>query len=347
MINNSPGVLSNNNINSDGLFFCTLFNSAYLSRGLALYQSLIDHCPKVHLFIFAFDEECYLFLKALELKKATIISLGEFEDEQLLTVKSSRTAGEYCWTCTPTTILFCLQKYNLDHCTYLDADLLFFKDPRVLLDEMGENSVLITEHRFSPEHDQSANGKYCVQFVCFKNDTNGLKVLNWWRNACIDWCYNRVENGKFGDQKYLDCWTIDFEGVHELQHLGGGVAPWNVQQYEFNNKEQAIQGVELKTGKTFELVFYHFHDFKYVLNNTVRLTAEHYFLPESAVSLIYRPYLKYLRNAEELIEETDCSQKYNEKKLDLAWLNRSLMRRVRFLLQGYYKNYYRRALLNS
>ena len=47
--------------------------------------------------------------------------------------------------------------------------MFFYSNPRVLYDEMGANSVLITEHRYTKEYDQSAtSGKYCVQFVTFK-----------------------------------------------------------------------------------------------------------------------------------------------------------------------------------
>jgi hypothetical protein len=108
---------------------------------------------------------------------------------------------------------------------------------------MKDASVLITDHRYAPEYDQSkGSGKYCVQFICFKNDDNGMKALKWWRDACIDWCFSRIKDGKFGDQKYLDDWTTQYSGVHELQHLGGGVAPWNVRQYLFDQINGIIKG---------------------------------------------------------------------------------------------------------
>ncbi len=274
------------------LNFCTLFNSNYLSRGLVMYESLLQQCDNFHLYIFAFDDKCYQFLKSQNYKHITVISLNEFEDEQLLRIKPTRSAAEYCWTCTASTILYSITHFGLENCTYIDADMLFYSNPIVLYNEMGSNSVLITEHRYTKEYDQSAtSGKYCVQFVTFKNDSNGMKVLNWWRNACIDWCYDRMEDGKFGDQKYLDDWTSRFEGVHELKHLGGGIAPWNVQQYEFEQNNKKLIGKELSTGKTFEAVFFHFHALRLFEDNVAMLTGTEYAINENVKIHFYKNYL--------------------------------------------------------
>ena len=113
----------------------------------------------------------------------------------------------------------------MKRCTYLDADLYFFSSPEPIFSEFNGRSILLTEHRYTKQYDQSvASGVYCVQFITFNADDDGLTALTWWRDACIDWCYARKEDGKFGDQKYLDAWPARFSGIHELQHLGGGVA---------------------------------------------------------------------------------------------------------------------------
>src|SRR5690606_12912481 len=143
--------------------FCTLFNSMYLSRGLAMYRSLEKHSRDFHLYIFAFDDECYDIQTRLSLPKATIISLSDFEDEQLLAVKPSRTAGEYCWTCTPSVILYSIQEFGLSNCTYLDADVFFYTDPSMLIDAANGASVIITPHRYTPLYEDSESGGiYCV-----------------------------------------------------------------------------------------------------------------------------------------------------------------------------------------
>jgi hypothetical protein len=273
--------------------FCTLFDSNYLSRGLAMYHSLKKNCDNFHLYVFAFDDKAYDILYKLSYEHITIISLKEFENEQLLAVKLSRSRAEYCWTCTPYTILHVLKNYKVDNCTYIDADLFFYSSPKVLFDEMADKSVLITEHRFTPKYDRSKiSGKYCVQFMVFKNNEDGLKVLNWWANACYDWCYDRYEDGKFGDQKYLDDWTTRFKGiVHELKHLGGGMAPWNIQQYEIADQKQVILK-EIKTGNLFNAVFFHFHYVRFYEKDLVDLGWLN--LDKQIINFFYGKYLDEL-----------------------------------------------------
>ncbi|WP_243406493.1 glycosyl transferase [Siphonobacter curvatus] len=323
------------------LYFCTLFNATYLTRGVAMYESLKKHCPHFHLYIYAFDTHSYEVLERLNLSQATIIGLDEWEDEQLLQLKSSRTAGEYCWTCTPATIWHTIQAYQLPHCTYIDADLLFFSNPDVLIKEMGEASVLITPHRYTPAYDQTeTSGKYCVQFVTFKRDARGLEALAWWKKACIDWCYNRFEDGKFGDQKYLDDWLDRFSGVHELQHLGGGVAPWNVQQYAFMKSEPQLQGKDLFTDESFEVVFYHFHSFSYSRSNILRLCNPSYMLPDSAIKHLYAPYIRALQQSYEAIRQVNQAATSHEIANNVSWLGRSWKKTILFWIKGHYANHY-------
>jgi hypothetical protein len=295
--------------------YTTLFDSYYLNRALAMYQSLVKNCPAFHLYIFAFDEKSEALLKKMNLAYVTVISLTEFEDERLLAVKNTRGKGEYCWTCTPSTVYYCITRFNLDHCTYIDADLYFFSNPNVLVDELKGGSVLITEHRYTKRYDQSAkSGIYCVQFVTFRNTTDGMKVLTWWRDRCIEWCFDRFEDGKFGDQKYLDDWPVRFGGVHVLQHLGGGVAPWNVQQLAIFEDGESYSVLEKRTGRTNDLVFYHFHALTFLRNGMVDLGT--YRLHKDARTL-YRDYLVHIAAVNETLKSLGFNpivQSYRAKK---------------------------------
>lgn len=315
--------------------YCTLFNSFYLSRGLALYRSLLKHAKKFHLYIFAFDDVTYQILSGLSLTHATIIPLAAWETPELLKVKKERTIGEYCWTCTPASTLHCLEKYNLAEICYLDADLFFWQDPQILLDSSEEASIIITDHHYTPVYDRSTeSGKYCVQFMYFKNNAAGKEALSWWRDACIEWCYDRVEDGKFGDQKYLDDWPSRFKQVKVLEHLGAGVAPWNVQQYEFVEKKSLLLRKN-HTWQTFDLVFYHFHALRFI-NNYVSLGD--YQLSSELIARIYRPYIQEL-----FAIEHDLKTKADLKAL-LNGLNLHGKKEMKFPLAIRLKNLIKRCL---
>ena len=311
--------------------FCTLFDRHYLTRGLALYDSLKKHCDSFHLYIFAFDDSSNNVLKKLNLRSATIISLTQFEDKELLNVKNTRTSAEYCWTSTSSTILYVLENFNVDSCTYIDADIYFYAFPKAIFDEMGDNSILITEHRFSDIYlsELPISGRYCVQFITFKNDKRALYSLRWWRARCLEWCYNWYEDGKFGDQLYLDDWTERFDGVHVLQHLGGGLAPWNIQQYSFTKNDFKFLGTEIITGKEFEVIFYHFHFLKFFTNGQIELGDR--LLNKNILIYFYKPYLELLKKIASEIKKIDntfdpngTSKKPIKLKTPLTYVKRKL-----------------------
>jgi len=277
------------------LNFCTLFDSNYLSRGLALFESLKRVSSDFHLFILAFDDESYQYLEKHREPELTIISLSDFENEKLKRVKSGRTAAEYCWTCTPAVILYCIEKFLLPSCTYVDADMIFYSDPLALIMEMGNESVLITEHRYTRDYDVSAtHGIFCVQFMYFKNDKNGLTALRWWRDRCLEWCFAYLEDGKFGDQKYLDDWPERFSGVHVLQHPGGGLAPWNIQQYLPAQKDDKLFVLDKRSGAQYPVVFFHFHGLKFYSDEKVECSGALYELNRQVKEMLYFPYIRKL-----------------------------------------------------
>lgn len=319
------------------LNFCTLFDSSYIHYGLALHESLIKQCKDFNLYIYAFDEKCYNYFIKANLPHLIIVKLEEFEDPSLLRIKPTRSKGEYCWTCTPSIILYSIKKFNLDSCIYVDADIYFFKNPQVLFDEMGHNSVLITEHRYTPSYNLSnKTGKYCVQFMIFRNDKNGNLALNWWRDRCIEWCYARIEDGKFGDQKYLDDWLTRFEGVHSLVHLGGGVAPWNIEQYDFFIENGILKGIELASQDKFNLIFYHYHSLKLYKHDISLLTSESYGITPNNFKLIYQPYLEKLKviSGQLRLNNIEVLNGFRSKNSIIAYL---------FFLNAKFKNYIRKV----
>lgn len=239
-------------------YYCTLFDRNYLIKGLAMYRSLERHGGNFRLYILCMDDHAYDLLSRLALARAELIRLSDFEDPALLVAKADRTVAEYCWTCAPCLPVYVLERHpEVNFITYLDADLLFYSSLEPIYEEIGSASSVIVEHRFSPRFQQAiVNGRYNVQWVSFRRDAAGLEALYWWRDKCIEWCFYRLEDDRMGDQKYLDCWTTKFKGVHELQHVGAGTGPWNYANYRIRDVGGQVWVDDVP------LVFYHFHSYR-------------------------------------------------------------------------------------
>jgi hypothetical protein len=211
------------------LYYCTYFDINYLIKGLALYRSLVRQAIPFRLWVLCFDEPTYEILRHLELPEIVPISLAEFEegDAELLGVKANRSRVEYYFTCTPSLPLYVL-KHNaeIDVISYLDADLFFFSHPAPIYEELGDQSILIVGHRFPPHlsEREQLNGTYNVGFLSLRKNSISLQCLEWWRERCLEWCYDRPEDGRFAvnltnNQMLVDSQPLVFFHFHGFRQI--------------------------------------------------------------------------------------------------------------------------------
>jgi len=280
--------------------YCTYFDHNYLPRGLALYHSLQRHAPDAELWVLCLSEACHRTLLALDLPNLVAVRLADFEaaNADVAATRSSRSQIEYYFTCSPAWILFVLESSpDAEWATYLDSDLFFFASPDPIYAEMKDAAFGIVPHRFSRGlEDQRRFGLYNVGWVSARRRDDGIAALRWWRERCIEWCYDRVEGDRFADQRYLDRMPEMFSGVHVISHLGANLAPWNLADYrlEWNDGRVEIE-------RRYPLLFFHFYGVKrsggYYFNS-----HRVYHAPFSGLmrDRLYKPYVAALAEAERL-----------------------------------------------
>jgi hypothetical protein len=275
--------------------FVTLFDANFLPQGLALFESLRAHCPHAKLWVLCMDEEVERTLAALNNPGLQTIPLREIEDSRLRKARADRNAREYCWTVTAFTFDAVFSRCpEAMRTTYLDADLFFFGSPRPLFEELESSgaSILVTEHGFDPAYDKSELvGRFCVQFLTMDRSRRAAETLHWWQEKVLEWCYDRREPGRFGDQKYLDEWPRLFgDRLRILAHRELALAPWNVRM------ESRRLGFSVKPA------FYHFHSFRIVSARRARMVEAGYAIPRAARPL-YREYAEAVGRSLSRIED--------------------------------------------
>ncbi len=282
-----------------------------------MIQSLIRHEEgNCVIFVVCMDEISRLILGKLNFPGVILIGLHHIEnyDRQFLATRQDRSIVEYYWTSTPVICNYLMEHFSeIETLIYLDADLLFFSSPSPIFEEFYDASILIHEHRFSPQLSHlEVNGKYNVGLVGFKNDPGGREAVSWWRERCIEWCYYRIEDGKLGDQLYLNDWPERFDRVRVLCHPGAALAPWNHDQYSYSRQAEPFQ----VNGKP--VIFYHFQSFQF-LHPEVMVPAAHvvYPLTVELLELFFVPYRHALAAALEKVNAIFPEFDFGLKTVDL------------------------------
>lgn len=271
------------------LYYCTLFDSNYINKGIALYLSIERYTSDFVLYIMAMDKKCFALLKNINLKNVVVECIEDIENGQLLEAKNNRSRAEYCWTCGSVVTEHFFRVHQLPEITYLDSDLQFFCNPKVLDDELkkANASVGLSPHFIN----NTTFGIYCVQYVYFRRDENGVACLEWWKDQCLKWCYSRLENGKYGDQKYLDYFSKYFENVYSLKNRGAGIANWNMDQYKYNEYDMTLK----HKGDEWPIVFFHYNGVNIKIENGKIIFVVSKYFPFSVRNIFFNKYAELLQ----------------------------------------------------
>lgn len=288
------------------LYFTTYFDKNYLSKGIALYKSLKEQCLSLsfELHVLCLDNFTFEYFqdKMDEYPEVKALKLTELEerDVELRLCKPSRSIIEFYFTLSPCLPLFLLEKYNIPHICSLDADILFLDNPKPLFNYLSEYSIIITPHKFSSEiKSLEKQGVFNVSFQIFKNDKTGIECLRIWRNECIGWCgdYLDERNERFADQKYLDKWPELFKGkVKILNDNVSGLAPWNLNNFQVQKRGGLFYSENER------IIFYHFHHFKFFNS---KLASNGFYIykvkNQKGVNKLYLEYWKKIKNNNDIL----------------------------------------------
>jgi len=278
--------------------YCTYFDHRYLTRGLAMIESLRRVGEHGRVWVLCLSDEAYETMHRVGSPGVEPIRLGDFElaNPQVTAVRGQRSTMEYFFTMTPWFARYVMRlSPEANWVTYLDADLWFFDSPKPIYDELESSSVGVIPHRFpSAQSWRLRYGTYNVGWVSFRLDDAGAACADWWAARCLEWCKDTPNAGRFADQGYLDGFCAAVDGVRVIEHAGADLAPWNLRSHETAWGTRPAVTVDGRP-----LIFFHFHG--------LDRDAKRYYFKHASYGArttgvvrdgIYVPYLAALAQAE-------------------------------------------------
>lgn len=278
----------------------TIFDVAYLPQALALHASLMRVNKTAQFAFFCIDELSADLLIKLAPERSLVIRHDQFSPPELVATRAYRSRGEYCWTSKPIALNYLARTMiDVDWLVYVDADMLFFSDPDLVLPGWDKHYVL-TPHRFHKAFKQYEKnvGDFNAGYMAARRSPEGLQVIDWWSARCIESCSVTPTETTFADQKYLDQMPLLFPFGDTTPSPGLNAAPWNIENHQVHERNgQVYLGEHL-------LVLFHFQGLKILNSGLVDLYGGNRRISIALRRLVYDPYLEQLAAAYQMLQQS-------------------------------------------
>lgn len=283
--------------------YVTIASSWYVVHAVAQHEALrrLEQQPFMQ-HVLCMDAACREVLEALHYDSMTLTSIDAFETDAMQACRQERSVAEYCWTVKAPFLRAVLQHApGVPWLVYLDADLYPFQDLGPVWQQLERAHIVLTPHHFSPglEGLDGHAGRFNAGMVCARNTASTDAALAWWTERNLEWCFNRHENGKLGDQRYLVDFPRLFHGVEECADRGVNVAPWNLRNFSPVEREGAVW-----LDETTVLRLYHYHQYVWSPDAAyIAVRDPQYVMTPEDLRLMYDPYAAAMQQAYALVRQ--------------------------------------------
>lgn len=279
----------------------TICSNNYLAQAKALGDSLAITNPDYQFFIglvdilsLEIDYEVEIGHKIIPAAEIGILDFDKlYEKYNIIELN----------TCVkPFYLKYFTQRYSdLSYLMYFDPDTFIFEKLLKIENELSNGKeIILTPHILTPvpldgkmpnENLFLNFGTFNLGFIGIKNPLNNLSFFDWWGERTYEIGFDRVSEGLFVDQLWMNLTPIFFDNVVISKNYGLNMGPWNLhERYLSKNQNQNW----FVNGKQ-ELIFYHFSNYKY---NAPQTLASYYnrfaFSDRPDLTLLYEDYLKIL-----------------------------------------------------
>ena len=301
----------------------TICSNNYLAQAKILGDSLLQHNPE-YKFIIGLCDEFSKEIDYVQFDKFEIVPFIKIGISNFNEIVDKYDIIELNTSIKPSFFKYLIESHSTaDKIIYFDPDIQIFNKFNTIESYLEKDDIIITPHilnsisidDLSPSENLFLNyGLYNLGFIAINaKSMNAKGMLDWWEIKTLNIGFNRISEGLFVDQLWINLAPILFHKVKIAMDLGFNVAPWNLHE---RSEMEKINGEYVMKDNS-KLVFFHFSSFNYKtpeklsnkFNRFEKMKISNYFF-----DLYENYYQELIFNDVESISEIKCF--YQKKKVE-------------------------------
>jgi hypothetical protein len=255
----------------------TIVAKNYIGLAEVLQQSVMENSNS-EFFIFVADEFTENELMYFSLPKQVLIAKQVLDiGEQLWNELAFKyNLVEFCTCIKPACFEYLFKQKNFDKVIFFDPDIFVYSNLSVIFDKLDLCQIILTPHILNPQTPFKGNyadylflinGTFNLGFLALRNSASANKLLFWWHNRLIDYCFFDNDNGLATDQKWMNMLPAFFapDVLHISMNKGFNVAPWNYHERRIEKQGELfiVKDRENEFKENDMLTFIHFSSYDY------------------------------------------------------------------------------------